>query len=835
MFHIFKVIKTGTLIIILGCFWFKMEAQNNCIEGISLFKEDFGGNNLGDPLISTNPLPEGVCSYEFRADGDVRGAGRYTIRKLSLLHSWYQVSDHTYEKDDEIGYLMQVDASNEKDQQFYEYTIDDLCGGTTLYFSMWGVSVYKGPGGNPGRIKMVMESSISGRELSSQEIVMRNQSPSELINGRPVWEQFEFSFKLPVSETSVVFRLINNGTSSAGGNDFALDDIEIRLCVPPITLNVPQKELCAGSTLKITSEFTNDSVFTEPLAYKWLFSKTNEEDQGKWLQVGTDSPILDIPSLGEFHTGYYRLAIASKGSIDMKNCRSISEPVLISVISCGPIPEPTTICDDGTLIFREDFGGNSLFDPVIRQSSNIANIPRGLTYSSQSNYVFSIPLLNRVLSTYSIRHPYMLPNGSYSLVKKGKARNGNWFEPYDHTYPGNALKGYLMEVNGLSKSAIPAYYRFTLDNLCSSSVLRFSVWGMSISKLTNHESAKLKLVIKTPQGDIEKPFTLNNGTGRWEKYELKYSVPPGVTSLTFEIANNSDNDGGRYGYGNVFALDDIEVRSCQPAVRLSAPSSICMNRPERSLTITSEFKNDDYFKGDLQYRWYKSNAYGLNMSSGWTEAGENSPEFLIQPATPSDAGYYRLAISESGTGQNCRAISDPIHISVVDCDVCPPCVSSFAPVPGEKYVLSAWVKETGHGEDMIVTGYENSIIALTFENSDEEIGAMAEGAIIEGWQRIYTEFTVPSEAVKMDLILANTGAGQSFFDDIRVFPFNANMKSFVYDPQTRRLVAELDGENYATFYEYDEEGALIRVKKETEKGVMTIRETRQARPKSSDE
>ncbi|MPT34482.1 MAG: hypothetical protein E2604_05195 [Flavobacterium sp.] len=52
------------------------------------------------------------------------------------------------------------------------------------------------------------------------------------------------------------------------------------------------------------------------------------------------------------------------------------------------------------------------------------------------------------------------------------------------------------------------------------------------------------------------------------------------------------------------------------------------------------------------------------------------------------------------------------------------------------------------------------------------------------------------------------------------------MKSFVYDEQTQRLMAELDENNYATFYEYDLEGGLIRVKKETEKGVFTIQETR---------
>jgi hypothetical protein len=73
-----------------------------------------------------------------------------------------------------------------------------------------------------------------------------------------------------------------------------------------------------------------------------------------------------------------------------------------------------------------------------------------------------------------------------------------------------------------------------------------------------------------------------------------------------------------------------------------------------------------------------------------------------------------------------------------------------------------------------------------------------------------------------------TSSANVFFDDIRLHPFNANMKSFVYSPINLRLLAELDENNYATFYEYDDEGTLIRVKKETERGVKTIKESRSA-------
>ena len=77
----------------------------------------------------------------------------------------------------------------------------------------------------------------------------------------------------------------------------------------------------------------------------------------------------------------------------------------------------------------------------------------------------------------------------------------------------------------------------------------------------------------------------------------------------------------------------------------------------------------------------------------------------------------------------------------------------------------------------------------------------------------------------------NSSSNECYFDDIRFYPYNGNMKSFVYDEDTQRLMAELDENNYATFYEYDLEGGLVRVKKETERGVFTIQETRSNNPK----
>jgi len=41
-------------------------------------------------------------------------------------------------------------------------------------------------------------------------------------------------------------------------------------------------------------------------------------------------------------------------------------------------------------------------------------------------------------------------------------------------------------------------------------------------------------------------------------------------------------------------------------------------------------------------------------------------------------------------------------------------------------------------------------------------------------------------------------------------------------------MAQLDENNFATLFEYDDEGTPIRVKKETERGIMTLKENRQS-------
>lgn len=161
----------------------------------------------------------------------------------------------------------------------------------------------------------------------------------------------------------------------------------------------------------------------------------------------------------------------------------------------------------------------------------------------------------------------------------------------------------------------------------------------------------------------------------------------------------------------------------------------------------------------------------------------------------------------------------------VNCEntvACTNCITSFVPTPG-KYVVSAWVKEDGATPS--ITSYTKPSIEVSFTGSASTYTLQPEGRIIDGWQRIEKDIFVPYGTTTIEIKLQTT-SGSAYFDDIRFFPTDGSMMSYVYDPISLRLMAELDERNYATLYEYDEEGKLIRVKKETEKGIMTIQENR---------
>jgi hypothetical protein len=185
--------------------------------------------------------------------------------------------------------------------------------------------------------------------------------------------------------------------------------------------------------------------------------------------------------------------------------------------------------------------------------------------------------------------------------------------------------------------------------------------------------------------------------------------------------------------------------------------------------------------------------------------------------------YYTCMVGSTYMYTDSLVISTPCYLPLPP-PPCYDCISSFAPIPGKKYLVSAWAKENNAPQSK--TSYNYPSIDILYPSISGSAGPFSpSGNIIDGWQRIEGVFTIPATTTDLTLRL-NCSTSDCYYDDVRVLPFDGSMKSYVYDPVNMRLVAELDERNYATLYEYDEEGKLIRVKKETENGKMTIKENR---------
>lgn len=213
---------------------------------------------------------------------------------------------------------------------------------------------------------------------------------------------------------------------------------------------------------------------------------------------------------------------------------------------------------------------------------------------------------------------------------------------------------------------------------------------------------------------------------------------------------------------------------------------------------------------------------GINVQQTWQK-----PNWIVEHA---HTGKYsarvtiaqELTIKRSAGSAMQAAQNDPDHYRLQAQDL----AGIFTPDPG-KYVISAWV------QDPLALQYNDALSfsspSINIKAGGTTIGTVKpSGPIIDGWQRMEGVFTIPENAGTVTITLSvKQGLGAfAYFDDVRVHPFDAQMKSYVYDPQNLRLSAILDNNNFATLYQYDNQGSLVSKKKETERGILTIQESR---------
>ena len=290
-------------------------------------------------------------------------------------------------------------------------------------------------------------------------------------------------------------------------------------------------------------------------------------------------------------------------------------------------------------------------------------------------------------------------------------------------------------------------------------------------------------------------------------------------NLSFQPDNN-----GCEGSDAVVRADEntMTIRDCPPPVILSPP--VC-------LTKLSQFSLSPP-QNATTYLWQFGDGTTYSTLTNKTQ-NPNAPTHVYEKP-----GSYTVTVDLSFASQNnCNVPREVKGITGKhDLENCDPKCAIFKPEPGKKYLVSGWTSEERIAEVAApILTYTHAKLIVTFMTISNNVVEKFEFAadpntpIIDGWQKIEGVLTAPPLFSKVSIQLAPSVTDNNvniYYDDIRFHPFDANMKSSVYDPESLRLMAELDENNYATFYEYDKEGKLIRIKKETERGVKTVKEFR---------
>ena len=326
-----------------------IEAKLSPVNAKRLFHESFGGKSSGDPDISSTPLPQMDPIYQQQTSLDTElKESRYIITKKGDPHdaSWYEFTDHNYKLPGEThGYFVEVNA-DKNPGQFYSYTIDGLgeCRDVNLIFSEWLASPQKWYGNEKANHRFILTNTNTGEVLA--EFVSGNLVDEASLTPPAMasWRQYGFQFPIPTGINSVTLTIINNSYGTEGGNDFVMDDIEIYLYIPPVTL-MPSgdSKVCPASALAtLKGTYTDDGTLGQELDFRWEFSTDggnnwsdeipNADNTVKSVSAGvvtTDDSKLEISNFTMENNGDYRLVVGQRDAFQNTpsyNCIAVSEP-----------------------------------------------------------------------------------------------------------------------------------------------------------------------------------------------------------------------------------------------------------------------------------------------------------------------------------------------------------------------------------------------------------------------------------------------------------------------------------------------------------------------------
>ncbi len=373
---------------------------------------------LGEPVISnsfgTGPGPFGgayqtIWGIEFQYVAGVPEKGQYTITKNNFgmnsgLEGWFQIEDHTQEID--IGYMM-IANGDETTRTIFQFYLNALCLNTSYQFSMDVMNLLNHSGAKPNITFQIV--TPNGTVIATHNTLDIPEST------QPTWLKKAIVFNSgPYTDLTV--KIISNG-ATGDGNDFAVDDMELRACGPVISSTLGgstnlTREVCYGDNPTITLSAGILAGFNNP-EFQWEIN-IGGMDIPNWTKyTGLDANTSNISikytnaNIGKYE---YRLLVAEAGNINSSKCRVISD---IYTVNINKLPEVLSViaegstCEGGEVTFVTQFGSNvaEIYDwtgPNNFKSTLKNPTIKNLTQANSGVYSIAIKSINGCFTTFQI-------------------------------------------------------------------------------------------------------------------------------------------------------------------------------------------------------------------------------------------------------------------------------------------------------------------------------------------------------------------------------------------------------------------------------------------------
>ncbi|MDX2194885.1 MAG: Ig-like domain-containing protein [Cytophagales bacterium] len=219
------------------------------------------------------------CNGSGTAGGGVFGDGYWTV-----------FGDHTGASDpiagnpapatgSIAGYMLVVNASYKPDLVITD-NISSLCPDMNYEYSAWVRNICPSCGGAPfssvpGVLPNLAFSIDDVEQYSSGDIPYTG-----------TWRQVGFQYQTKPSQTSLNVKIRNNAPGG-GGNDWALDDISFKSCIPIISFNTGNNvSVCGTTTLNYVATVT--SKYSNYNNYKWQMSTNSGTN---WIDISSPTTI----------------------------------------------------------------------------------------------------------------------------------------------------------------------------------------------------------------------------------------------------------------------------------------------------------------------------------------------------------------------------------------------------------------------------------------------------------------------------------------------------------------------------------------------------------------